>query len=118
MSDPRPGYPSDLSLTQWERIEPFLPPHPSRGRPRSLDPREVVNGINYRWSTGCSWRMLPHDFPSWGSVYAWFRRWERDGTLTRIRNELIRKNSVRNVERSCRDGFDGRLGKPSLEEGS
>ena len=93
MSNPRPRYPSDLSPAQWRRIEPLLPPSRPRGRPRTIDPREVVNGINYRWATGCSWRMLPHDFPPWGTVYASFRQWHRDGTLTRIREAMIQRGA-------------------------
>ena len=28
--------------------------------------------------------MLPHDFPPWGTVYYWFRRWRLDGLWQRI----------------------------------
>lgn len=87
----RPPYPSDVSAEQWRRIAPLLPPDEKRGRRRSTDLREVVNGINYRWSTGCVWRMLPHDFPPWATVYTYFRRWRSDGTLPVIREELLKR---------------------------
>ena len=90
---PRRAYPSDLSHPQWRRIAPLLQKNHRAGRPCELPPREIVNAINYRWTTGCSWRMLPHDFPRWESVYAHFRRWQRTGTLKRLREELTRPAS-------------------------
>lgn len=87
---PRRRYPSDISDRAWGRMAPRLPPDPPRGRKRSTDVREVVNGINYRWTTGCTWRMLPHDFPPWETIYGYFRRWMRDGTLRQLREMLIR----------------------------
>lgn len=87
---PRRRYPSDISDRTWGRMARQLPAYPPRGRKRSTDVREVVNGINYRWTTGCTWRMLPHDFPPWETIYGYFRRWMRDGTLRQLREILIR----------------------------
>ena len=85
----RHPYPSDLSDAQWRSIAPTIPPERDLGRHRSTDVREIVNGINYRWSTGCVWRMLPHDFPPWGTVYTYFHRWQQDGTLKELRDALL-----------------------------
>mgnify|MGYP002528015607 FL=1 len=85
----RPTYPSDLSDAQWRSIAPTIPPERDLGRHRSTNVREIVNGINYRWSTGCVWRMLPHDFPPWGTVYTYFHRWQQDGTLKELRDALL-----------------------------
>jgi len=85
----RTTYPSDVTNEQWHRIADLIPPPEKLGRHRSIDEREVLNAINYRWSTGCSWRMLPHDFPQWGTVYAYFRRWQRVGILREIRTTLL-----------------------------
>ena len=85
----RQPYPSDLSDAQWRNMEPLIPPERDRGRHRSTNVREVINGINYRWSTGCVWRMLPHDFPPWATVYTYFRRWQREGTLKELREGLV-----------------------------
>lgn len=87
----RRRYPSDLSERSWGRVSPAIPADHRRGRKRSTSVREVVNGINYRWTTGCTWRMLPHDFPPWETVYSYFRRWMRDGTLRKLRDLLIRR---------------------------
>jgi len=80
----RPAYPTDLTDAQWEIIEPLLPPAKPGGRPRTVNLREVVNAILYVMRTGCSWRMLPHEFPPWGTVHYYARRWRLDGTWTRV----------------------------------
>src|SRR3954465_4863151 len=38
-------YPSDVTRTQWKRLKPLLPEARPGGRPRSVDLREIVNGI-------------------------------------------------------------------------
>ena len=53
-----------------------------------MDMREIVNGILYVLHSGCSWRMLPHDLPPWGTVWGYFRNWRKDGTWERIHEEL------------------------------
>ena len=50
--------------------------------------REVVNAILYVLRTGCAWHLLPHDFPPSGTVYDYFNRWRRDGTIARIHEAL------------------------------
>jgi putative transposase len=84
----RPAYPSDLTDAQWARLAPLLPPAKPGGHPRTVDLREVVNGILYRLREGCTWRALPHDLPPWGTVHAYFRHWRRDGTWRRVHDAL------------------------------
>lgn len=85
----RRRYPSDLTESQWLRLKDILPPAPTVGRHRKIDLRNVANAINYRWETGCVWRMLPHDFPAWGTVYAYFRAWQRAGVIRQLREILL-----------------------------
>ncbi len=87
----RGDYPSDVSDAQWERLARLLPLEESAGHRRRTDLREVVNGINYRWRTGCVWRMLPHDLPPWETVYFYFNAWRRAGVLPEIRDVLLRR---------------------------
>ncbi len=87
----RRPYPSDLSQRQWGRIAGCLSPDSRLGRRRSTNLREVVNAVNYRWTTGCAWRMLPHDFPPWETVYTYFRNWQRNGTLPKVRMVCLRR---------------------------
>lgn len=82
------GYPSDLSDTEWRMISRLLPASKPGGRPRATDLRAVVNAIFYLLRSGCAWRMLPHDFPPYSTVYMYFKQWRDDGTLERIHDKL------------------------------
>jgi hypothetical protein len=55
----RQRYPSDLIDAGWPHIAPLVPPAKRGGRKRSVDVREVVNGIMYVLSTGCQLRYVP-----------------------------------------------------------
>jgi len=87
----RQKYPSDLTDDQWALIEPLIPRSKAGtsagGHPRTVTLRAVVNGILYLVRSGCSWRMLPHDFPPWGTVY-YYRRWRIEGVWEKIHNTL------------------------------
>ena len=52
-------YPSDLTVAEWALVEPLIPPAKRGGHKRTVDVREVVNGIMYVLSTGCQWRAVP-----------------------------------------------------------
>ncbi|MCA9055342.1 MAG: transposase [Planctomycetaceae bacterium] len=69
------------------------------GRPRQTGLREVASAIAYRWKTGCPWRMLPHDFPPWGTVYTYFREWERAGILPELKSLLRNRGRVPTLAR-------------------
>jgi len=84
----RKPYASDLTDEQWSLIEPYIPLAKPGGRPRGVDVREVVNGILYLNRTGCSWRLLPHDLPPWGTVHYYYRRFRMDGTWQTIHDRL------------------------------
>ena len=87
----RTSYPSDLTDRQWSIIEPYIPPAEPGGRERTVDMREVVNAILYLNRTGCSWRMLPHEFPPWGTVHYYYRRFRIDGSWQLIHDKLREK---------------------------
>jgi transposase len=57
-------YPSDLTDDEWSLIGPLIPPAKRGGRRRSVDVREVVNGLLYILSAGCAWRYVPKDLPA------------------------------------------------------
>ena len=84
----RNGYPSDLTDKQWQRIEPLIPPAKPGGRPRKVDMREIINAILYLLRSGCSWRMLPHDLPPWGTVHYYYWRFRREGLWQQIHDTL------------------------------
>lgn len=84
----RKPYPSDLTDLQWDNIEHLFPPPQTGGRPRKYPNRDLVNAILYVLRSGCPWRLLPHDFPPWPSVYGYWRRWQAAGVWERIHAAL------------------------------
>lgn len=50
----------------------------------------MVNAILYLVKTGCQWRLLPDNFPKWGMVYYYFRKWKRNGVIEQIHNALVK----------------------------
>ena len=60
----------------------------NRGRKRIHPYREILNAIFYLLRSGCAWRLLPHDFPPWKTVYHYFRFWRNDGVWERINAAL------------------------------
>ena len=51
--------------------------------------REIVEAILYFLRAGCAWRLLPHDFPPWQTVYYYLRRWEREGVWAGVLHTLV-----------------------------
>ena len=84
-------YPSDLTDQEWALIAPLLPPAKRGGRKRTVNEREIVNGIMYVLSTGCQWRAIPKDLPPRSTVYDYLDLWQWDGTLERIHHILYVK---------------------------
>jgi putative transposase len=84
----RKPYSSDLTDAQWEELAPLLPPAKPGGHSRTVEMREVINGILYVLRCGCTWRMMPHDLPPWGTAWGYFRCWRKDGTWQRIHEAL------------------------------
>ena len=68
-------YDTDLADAAWSWVAPVLPAARPGGRPRTTDLRAVLNAIFYLLRTGCQWRLLPREFPPWGTVYHYFRLW-------------------------------------------
>lgn len=91
----RRAYRTDLSDAEWECIEGLLPTPENEGRPRLHSLREILNAIFYVVRSGCAWRLLPHDFPPWKTVYHYFRFWRLDGTWKRMHAALLRRVRVR-----------------------
>ena len=68
-------YPSDLSDEEWALTGPLIPPAKRGGNRRTVNVREVVNGLMYVLSTGCQWRAIPKDLPPRSTVYDYFDLW-------------------------------------------
>ncbi len=75
----RRKYSTDMTDAEWKVLEPYIPATKSGGRPALHDRREIVDAIFYVLRSGCAWRLLPHDFPAWQTVYHYFRLWQKEG---------------------------------------
>jgi transposase len=82
-------YPSDLTDAEWALVAPLIPPAKRGGRRRTVDIREVLNGIFYVLSTGCQWRAMPKDLPPRSTVHEYLQLWDWDGTLIRLHYALF-----------------------------
>jgi putative transposase len=91
----RKAYQSDLSDTEWSFLETLLPLPNTTGRPKMHSTRELLNAIFYIVGGGCAWRLLPHDFPPWKTVYHYFRSWRLDGTWEKVHAALRERVRVR-----------------------
>jgi transposase len=81
-------YPSDLTDEEWALVKPEIPRAKRGGNKRTVDVREVINGVMYVLSTGCQWRAIPKDLPPRSTVNHYFCRWQHDGTLDRLHHAL------------------------------
>jgi len=81
-------YPTDLNDKKWGLIKPLLPSALPKGRPRRVGLRKLINAIVYIARSGCAWRLLPHKFPAWQTVYGYYRCWTTNGMWQRIHDTL------------------------------
>src|SRR5438093_11556262 len=76
------------SNSQWERLQPLLPPQkPKPGRP-AADHRRILNGILWLLRTGAPWRDLPERYGPWATVASRFYRWRTAGIWARLFAEV------------------------------
>lgn len=85
----RRAYPSDFTDAEWAVVGPLWEEH-ATAQPVDHELRDVLDAMRYVGATGCPWRYIPHDYPPHATVYAWFDRWSRDGSLEKVNAELRR----------------------------
>jgi transposase len=74
-----------ISDELWELIRPLMPSGAGRrGRPFTRDHRLLLEGIAWRFRTGCPWRDVPAEFGSWKTLWKRHQRFGVDGTYRRM----------------------------------
>jgi putative transposase len=76
-----------MTDAEWQIIRPLLPARSKIGRPPA-DRRRIIDGVRYLLRSGCAWRLLPHEYGPWSTVYDLYRRWVKNGLWTRIHDTL------------------------------
>jgi putative transposase len=119
-------YESDLNGEQWAEVAPFVTKAPGGlGSPVEVDLRRILNGIFYLLRTGCQWRMIPRSYGAKNTIYYYFHKWGREGTIEQICRHLHARDrrqrqanetpssavldcqSVKTSEVALQRGFDG-----------
>jgi transposase len=78
-----------ISDAVWALIAPLLPSSDGlRGRP-FRDHRPVIEGIVFRFRTGCAWRDVPAEYGPWQTVWKRHTRYSRDGTWDRVLTAIL-----------------------------
>jgi transposase len=86
--EPEQRYPSCLTDAEWALVSDLFDRPNAQGVPPSHSRRLMVDACCYAVRTGCSWRMLPSDFPHWDNVYKTFRRWSKQGKFEQMHDRL------------------------------
>ena len=98
-------YPSDMTDAEWAAVRPLLPVpawlQGRGGRTEGYCHRQLLDAVRYLVAGGIPWRALPSDFPGWGRVYAFFRRWREHGLIAEFHDRLrgtVREHEGREAE--------------------
>ena len=76
-----------LTDEQWNLIADLFPPPKRTGRPPK-DPRRMMDGVLWILNTGAQWRDVPRALGPKSTVWDYFNRWNRDGTLVAMLDRL------------------------------
>ncbi len=113
--DPGDGvrYPCGLTDSEWAQVQDLFDPEARTGRPSKYPRRQVLDACIYVLRSGCSWRMLPKEFPPWTLVYRTFRRWLARDLFEQMYDELRKLWRAR--ERRAPDPTAGILDSQSVK---
>ena len=78
-----------LTDAQWALLEPLLPSSKGKQSRPFRDHRQVLEGIVFRYRTGCPWRDVPDRFGPWKTLWKRQARFSKDGTWDRVLERLL-----------------------------
>ncbi|MGW3661514.1 IS5 family transposase [Streptomyces sp. NPDC005151] len=64
------------------------------GQPEGYCHRQMIDAMFYVTDNGIKWRAMPVDFPAWDRVYAFSRRWRKNGLVKELHDRLRDKVRV------------------------
>jgi putative transposase len=83
---------TELTDSQWQDIESIVI---KDKRKRKYDLRHLLNAILWLTRTGTQWRNMESKYPNWSIVYYYFNKWQKDGTVEQVLNQLVLKERIR-----------------------
>jgi transposase len=88
MPTTRKPYPTDVSDEEWAFVAPYLTLMTPEAPQRRHAPREVFDALRWIVRAGAPWRLLPHEFPPWSTVYQQTQRWLAAGCFEAMVHDL------------------------------
>ena len=61
----------------------------------------LVDAVFYVIKTGCQWRFLPKEYPSWKTVYSFYKRAKDKGLWEKIMKDLVEKSRLKMGLKPC-----------------
>lgn len=81
-----------ISQKQFEEFSHLLP---VKRREPEVSDIQVINALIHVATTGIQWRDLPPEFGNWHTIYTRVNRWSKNGVLSKIFEELQKKEIIR-----------------------
>jgi transposase len=88
MANKAHSYPSDVSDEEWAFCAPYLTLMSELAPQRKHSLRAIFNALRWLVRAGCSWRLMPHEFPPWPAVQQQTQRWVRAGSFEAMAHDL------------------------------
>ena len=73
-----------LSTKQWKRFKSLLPKGRSLYVKSEKELKNFFDALLWMARSGAQWRLLPHEYGNWNSIFRRFSRWEKRGIFAKI----------------------------------
>jgi transposase len=115
----RKYYSTDVDDEEWSFVAPYLTLMVKDAPQRKYDLRELFNALRWILRAGSPWRLLPHDFPRWETVYQQTQRWIKSGCFEAMVHDLraLLRNAEGRRQKPTAAVFDSRTLQSTPESG-